>query len=108
MSPLPVMFSHATGLSKLMQGAKADPTTREAETFLFRIHRVPVAKVATGVMDDAGLNPFCNPFVFFLVAADEWDEPGPELTGPLTYEGALAVARSFTETFNRLTNYGAF
>lgn len=102
------MFSHATGLSKLFQGAKVDHETREAETFLFRIHRVPVAKVPSDVLDDAGLNPFSNPFVFFLVGADEWDEPGPELTGPLTFDGAVAVARSFTDNFNRLTNYGAF
>ena len=92
--------------TKLMQGFHA------GETFLFRVWRVAVTDVAPAAMETAGLDAATSPLVYYL-ARDAWgnvtpDEPTLYLAGPLTLDGAAAVARSFTDEYNRQTNYGAF
>ena len=84
-------FSPSTGLSRLMNGA--DSVT--GETFLFRIQRVGEHKGADTV--------------YYLVKDEGFSAgAGERMSGPLTFEGACAVARARIDTYNKQTNFGAF
>lgn len=100
-----IAFTEGGLHSRLMQGFHA------GEVFLFRVWRVRQEDVAPAAMETAGLNPATNPTVYYLIR-DSWqetrDEPALHLAGPLTLDGAAAVARSFTDAYDHETNFGAY
>jgi hypothetical protein len=101
----PLVFV-ADNHTRLMQGFHA------SETFLFRVWRIDEADVTDESMETAGLDRTANPRVYYLLR-DTWggagfDDPRLYLAGPLTLDGAAAVARTFTEAYDANTNFGAF
>lgn len=92
--------------TRLMQGMTM------GSVFLFRVWRVNVLIVPAADLETAGLNPHTNPLVYY-VARDAWSNQGMtdterHIAGPLTLDGAAAIARTLVEEYNRNTNFGAF
>lgn len=102
----PALVFPADNHTRLMQGFHA------GATFLFRVWRIPVGIIPPEDLETAGLNPFTNPVVYY-VARDAWSHQAMtdterHLAGPLTLDGAAAIARTFIDEYNRNTNFGAF